>query len=315
MKNTLVIGLILGASLLHAEQALQLEGKPGSLPQHGVAGETGAGYRVFHLGNSFTVNSHFHAEYFAKKAEWPGHSHLCAWSPGMTLGGGWGHWQKPEFSARSQGGDHLCGWQKGLSEFSWDRIIVQPFFEDQDGCITACNQFLDYAISNKSPNVQMIVKQIWFTRDEQSFATGRQPNGVAYFEGIADGIQKAHPGSTVTICPSGLVIKELRRLTALGLVPGVALEADWYADGIHLSKIGNWADGMTQFITLYGVDPRKYNIPADLEPKQWYGYAIDPQTAAKIVEVAWTVTSTYPRSGVTGGVTGHADVRGNARTQ
>ena len=304
MKTTLLVSFILSAALLSAEETRPTTGTTDSHSSKNPTNDVLTGYRVFHLGNSFTVNTQFHAEYFAKKAGWTNHTHLCAWSPGIMIGGSWGHWQKPEFSTKSEHGDHLCGWQRGLRDFAWDRILIQPFFEDQTNCITACNNFFDYARTNKSPNVQVIVKQIWFTRDVTSFEAGRQPNGVAYFEGIADGIQTAHPGATVYVCPSGLVIQELRRLTALGLMPGVAQEADWYADRIHLSKIGNYADGMTQFITLYRVDPRQYNLPANLEPKQWYGYTIAPETAAKIMEVAWNITRAYPRSGVLSGAAG-----------
>ena len=264
--------------------------------------EPETGLRVFFLGNSFTVNTHFQSEYFAKMAGFPAQTQLCAWSPGNTLSG---HWAKPEYSAASEKGGlpsgNLTGWQQGLSDYTWDKLVVQPFFENQDNCIKACNNFLDFAKSHKSPDVQMIVKQIWFVRDVASYEAGRQPNSVTYFEAIADGIQAAHHGLVVPICPSGLVIKELRRLTALGLVTGVTKESEWYADPIHLSKLGNYADGMTQFITLYKVDPRKYQIPADVGPKHWYGYAINAETAAKIQEVAWNITSTYPRSGVTGG--------------
>jgi len=301
MKTALLVGVILSASLLHTQATGQTAGQAAPPAPAASVAEARNGYRVFFLGNSFTVNTHFHSEYFAKCAGFTEHSHLCAWSPGMTLGGGWGHWQKPEASAASQKGDHLCGWAKGLSDSTWDRFVVQPFFENQQECIDACNKFYDYALTNKSPNVQMIVKQIWFTREATSYETGRQPNGVAYFEAIADGIQKAHPGSTVPICPSGLVIQELRRLTALGSVPGVTHETDWYADGIHLSKIGNYADGMTQFITLYQVNPVNFNIPANVSPNQWYGYTINEQTAEKIKEVAWKITSAYARSGVTAG--------------
>ncbi|HEY3330173.1 MAG TPA: PKD domain-containing protein [Capsulimonadaceae bacterium] len=257
-----------------------------------------SGYRVFFLGNSFTVNTHYHSEYFAKCAGFTAHTHRCAWAPGMQLSGSWGHWARPESSAASDKGGSLAGWKRALTEYQWDKFVVQPFYDNQEACIDVCNKFYDYALANKSPNVQMIVKQIWFTRDVTSFETGRQPNGVAYFEAIADAIQKAHPGSTVPICPSGLVIQELRRLTALGQVPGVAHEADWYADPIHLSRIGNYADGMTQFITLYGVNPANFSIPADVSPGSWYGYTINEQTAKKIQEVAWRITSAYPRSGI-----------------
>ena len=301
MQRILFVSFILCASLLYAEGDKQAEGKASSLPQKNAAQEVNTGYRVFFLGNSFTVNTHYHSEYFAKLAGFTNHSHMCAWSPGMTVGGSWGHWAKPEASAASDKGGSLCGWKRGLSEFTWDRFIIQPFFENQAECIDKCNKFYDYAASNKSPNVQMIVKQLWFMREDTSFATGRQPNGVAYFEGIADGIQKAHPGATVYICPTGLVIQELRRLTALGQVPGVAHETDWYADPIHLSKLGNYADGMTQFITLYKVNPVNFNIPANVAPGQWYGYTINEQTAEKIKEVAWKVTSSYARSGVVAG--------------
>ena len=301
MNKALLISLVIGASLLHTQVTGQTAGQTVSPAPAVSAGESRNGYRVFFLGNSFTVNTHFHSEYFAKCAGFSDHSHLCAWSPGMQLSGSWGHWQKPEASAASDKGGSLCGWKRGLTDYTWDRFIIQPFFEPQQACIDACNKFYDYALSNKSPNLQMIVKQVWFMREDTSFEKGRQPNGVAYFEGIADGIQKAHPGSTVRICPSGLVIQELRRLTALGQVPGVAHETDWYADGIHLSKIGNYADGMTQFITLYKVNPVNFNLPANINPNQWYGYTINEQTAEKIKEVAWKVTIAYARSGVTAG--------------
>jgi len=58
---------------------------------------------------------------------------------------------------------------------------------------------------------------------------------------------------------------------------------------------------MTQFITLYRVNPVSFNIPANVGPNQWYGYTINEQTADKIKEVAWKVTSAYARSGVTAG--------------
>ena len=95
MKAALLIILLLSASLLSAEDA----GNTTDTPRNG--------YRVFFLGNSFTVNTHFHSEYFAKRAGFTDHSHLCAWSPGMTIGGGWGHWQRPEASAASDKGASL----------------------------------------------------------------------------------------------------------------------------------------------------------------------------------------------------------------
>ena len=301
MKKTLVVSFLLAAALLHAEGAAKNTETNNPAPQNNPAGETRNGYRVFFLGNSFTVNTHYHSEYFAKCAGFSDHTHKCAWSPGMQLSGGWGHWAKPESSAASDKGGSLSGWKRALEEETWDRFVVQPFYDNQEASIDVCNKFYDYATSHKSPDVQMIVKQIWFTREATSYETGRQPNSVAYFEALADGIQKAHPGSTVNICPTGLVIQELRRLTALGQVPGVARESDWYADPIHLSKIGNYADGITQFITLYKVNPVNFNIPANVSPGSWYGYSINEQTAEKIKEVAWKIASSYPRSGVTAG--------------
>jgi uncharacterized protein YjdB len=258
------------------------------------------GYRVLHIGNSYTVGCHFEPEYFAGKAGFTNHFHRCSWNPGITLDG---LWNSPRHSDSE--GDHLCGWTYALDNLVWDRFIIQPYYENLASCITAANNFYDYALSHKSPNIQMVVFQIWPHKAAADWSSDRQPNTIKYYEDLATAMQNAHPGKPpVIISPVGMVIIELRRLTRLEQVPGVSSEAAWYADEGHLSDLGNYAAGLTHFVTLYKVDPRKYAIPAQAgESGWWWGYTINSQTADKIKEVVWTVVSGYARSGVGAGST------------
>ncbi len=202
-----------------------------------------------------------------------------------------------------------------LPNYTWDAISLQPFdrgLDGPDGDVTMGANYINLA-KGKSPNMQVYVYSRW-PRKQSTFpetadawnqlwtrtygSSGPNTEETAdYFVKLTNRLRTNHTDiKPVLMVPVGQVFQALNNKMKAGQVPGYTSIWQVYSDGIHMTGTGSYIASVTYYATLYGQDPRGLSVPSQ------YG-TIGPDVARIIQETAWSVVTTEPLSGVTGGTT------------
>ena len=132
----------------------------------------------------------------------------------------------------------------------------------------------------------------------------------AHGEEVAAAVAAAFPQAPKPrVIPTSLLMRELGRLADIGELPGVASRFELYADGGHLSQIGQYADIVMVCAMLYGESPKDY--PSDVCRKDGKGnpirstynsVTVPEETAAVIRRTVWDILQTYEPAGMKPGL-------------
>ncbi|MBD0260574.1 MAG: hypothetical protein ICV83_33065, partial [Cytophagales bacterium] len=202
-----------------------------------------------------------------------------------------------------------------LPNYTWDAISLQPFDRGLDGTegdVTMAGNFINRA-KTRSPQVQVYVYSRWprkqstypetadawnqlWTRTYGSAGPNTEET-ADYFVKLTNRLCTNHTDiKPVLMVPVGQVFYALNNKIKAGQVPGYTSIWQVYTDGIHMGGVGSYIASCTYFATLYGQNPVGASVPSQ------FG-TIDPTVARIIQETAWSVVTTEPLSGVTGGTT------------
>ena len=159
-----------------------------------------------------------------------------------------------------------------------------------------------------NPKAQVYIYVIW-PDSNMSFENPPEIRTETHGEKVAAAVAAAFPKAPKPrVMPTSLLIRELGRLADIGELPGVANRFELFADGGHLSQIGQYADIVMACAMLYGESPLDY--PADIFRKEPWGpvrgtYAsvtVPEETAAVIKRTAWDILQTYAPAGMKPGL-------------
>lgn len=136
----------------------------------------------------------------------------------------------------------------------------------------------------------------WDEEDEYDWRA-RLDRDLPRWEGIAEGVEAARAGSSVSIIPGGQAMAALSDAIDDGEVSELSSVRDLYKDDIHLTDVGNYYIALVNYMTIYGERPEV--LPTSVANQ--YGQEFDvppPSLSQKFRAIAWSTVCGYEKSGV-----------------
>lgn len=116
-------------------------------------------------------------------------------------------------------------------------------------------------------------------------------NHLRYHEVVRDEIMKSWDGKPIRIIPAGKALAVLHDKIAAGGVPGMDdFFKEIYADGIHMTKKGQYLVSLVFYACLFAEDPTGKVSALDS--------GLTDEQAEIFQKIAWDVAKSYPHSGV-----------------
>ncbi len=263
----------------------------------GPATTPSSGFDSFHVGNSFTWGDR-QLQMVSGIANQAGHNHDMSWS--IILGASLQYiWENPGGSGSIADGEKFT--DALVSANRWEALVLQHFPPGTDAVANAfyAGNFYNLALQG-NPDCQAYLFNIW-----PDHATMYNPplNRTHTFSlSIAAEFDKLFPGKPpIIVIPAGEVIRELALLADNGQLPGVANRVGLFKDAGHLNRIGSYAVAATHIACLFHEDPRSYPATVLYPPSHPQAgqvvEAINPATAAVILDTIWQVLNTRARTG------------------
>ncbi len=148
-----------------------------------------------------------------------------------------------------------------------------------------------------NPEVRLYLYETWHRRDDPAGWLSRIDTDLgALWEAQVLFPAMARAG-TIRVIPGGQALAAVVREAEAGRIPGIADEAAFFTDEIHLSPLGSWLMAQVHYAVIYGRSPA--GLPAQLpgEGGTLIG-APSPEAAAAMQEVVWRVVTAYAGTGV-----------------
>lgn len=204
-----------------------------------------------------------------------------------------------------------------LKNYSWDVMTLQPFdstIDGSNGDLAMAKNFINFAKS-KNPNLQTYIYERWPRQQRDSkgnlrpfdytalytkslSSPGSQSNERReYFETLLSKVNSGISSSIkkVLMVPLGDVLLELDKRIKAGKVHNISKIQQFYADDLHLNKVGGYVASMTFYSTMFKESPVGTSVPGA------FG-SINSTLAGELQDAVWDVVSTHPLAGVRGNV-------------
>jgi hypothetical protein len=144
-----------------------------------------------------------------------------------------------------------------------------------------------------------LVRRTWYGAARKEGWREFLDEDLGKWEAIAVGAAARAGQPRMSIVPAGQAMARLCDAIRAGTVPGIASEAELFADSIHLTPLGNYFIALVQFAAIHRQSP----VGATSSPLTAEGRRVQfPAAAAAAMQrIAWDAVTNYAWSGLRAG--------------
>ncbi|MDB4990445.1 MAG: hypothetical protein JWN04_5623 [Myxococcaceae bacterium] len=268
------------------------------------------GFKSYHIGNSLTDTINPWLEPIADSTG-VDHSYARWTIPGSTVKYLWEH--KGEGFGTPAGAENFDSFVQTFAPI--DHLTIQPFADPSLQYEGLAGTELYQGVLTSSPDAQLWIYAQWAS--PRDWAMDALANGASwaapawsvptpatdwtsatrnqrlYHEAYRQYVDDHAAGKTVLVIPAGDALIELKRQIEAGLVPGISDFFGYsFQDELHLTRPVQYLVALVFYSCFYKQTPQgRVVVPPEL--------GLTTAQATALQQIAWSVASAYPLSGIT----------------